>query len=134
MVLSSCSSANEASPTSTESQGADVTGNAQPNLEPTPNSQTTMEATPTSVPSPTTEPTIESSPAASDSSGTVASLNGDTLLDTRCTTCHSLDRVTSKSKTLEEWKTTVERMIGKGANLAEDEKEFLIQYLAESYP
>lgn len=134
LILSSCSSANEASPTSTESQGTDGTGNAQPSLESIPNAQPTIEATPSSVPSPTTEPTIESSPTALDSSGNASSIDGDTLLNARCTKCHGLDRVTNASKTLDEWRTTVERMISKGADVIEDEKEILIQYLAETYP
>jgi len=134
LVLTSCSSANEAVPTSTEFQGTDVPGNAQPSLESIPNAQPTIEATPSSVPSPTTEPTIESSPTALDSSGNASSIDGDTLLDARCTKCHGLDRVTNASKTMDEWRTTVERMISKGADVIEDEKEILIQYLAETYP
>jgi hypothetical protein len=37
-------------------------------------------------------------------------------------------------KTEEEWRATVERMVGKGAQLDEAEQELLIQYLAETYP
>ncbi|MDP3185031.1 MAG: hypothetical protein Q8M58_07155, partial [Anaerolineales bacterium] len=42
-------------------------------------------------------------------------LDGQTLLQERCTVCHSLSRVTSKHKTADQWKTTIERMVGKGA-------------------
>jgi hypothetical protein len=37
-------------------------------------------------------------------------------------------------KTEEEWKATVERMVGKGAQLSQAEQELVIQYLAEVYP
>jgi hypothetical protein len=34
----------------------------------------------------------------------------------------------------EEWKATVERMVGKGANLSLAEQEAVIRYLADTYP
>jgi hypothetical protein len=37
-------------------------------------------------------------------------------------------------KTEEEWKATVGRMVGKGADLNESEQELVIKYLAETYP
>lgn len=54
----------------------------------------------------------------------------ETLLDTRCAECHPLARVTSAKKDRAEWEATVERMIGKGARLSEDEKKVLVDYLA----
>jgi hypothetical protein len=65
-----------------------------------------------------------------DSSG---SLDGKTLVEERCTRCHGLETVTGASKTKEEWQTTVERMVGKGANLDAEEQEIVIDYLAETY-
>jgi cytochrome c5 len=61
-------------------------------------------------------------------------LDGQTLLQERCTVCHSLDRVTSAHKTADQWTTTVERMVGKGAQLDAQEKQTLIDYLAQTYP
>jgi cytochrome c5 len=61
-------------------------------------------------------------------------LEGKTLLEERCTQCHGLGQVEQASKTEEEWKATVERMVGKGAQLDETEQELVIQYLAETYP
>jgi cytochrome c5 len=61
-------------------------------------------------------------------------LDGQTLLEERCTRCHDLSRVEQARKTADEWRTTVERMVGKGANLTPQEQEALIQYLAETYP
>jgi cytochrome c5 len=60
-------------------------------------------------------------------------LDGATLLETRCSVCHSADRATQVSKTADEWEQTVDRMIGNGAQLTDAEKAVLVQYLAENY-
>jgi cytochrome c5 len=65
---------------------------------------------------------------------TPAASEGKALLEERCTKCHDLGRVEKASKTEEEWKVTVERMVGKGAQLSQAEQELVIQYLAETYP
>jgi cytochrome c5 len=62
------------------------------------------------------------------------SLDGETLLNERCTRCHNLNRVTSKSASADEWKRIVENMIGKGATLSDEEKLVLIDYLSSEYP
>ena len=64
----------------------------------------------------------------------VIALDGNTLMQERCTRCHTTGRITGKSGSLEEWTTTVDRMIGKGAQLDAVERETLIQYLAQTYP
>ena len=63
-----------------------------------------------------------------------AALEGKTLVEERCTTCHDLGRVERAKKTKEEWKASVERMVGKGAQLSQAEQELVIEYLAETYP
>lgn len=70
-----------------------------------------------------------SAPAASNST----SLDGKALVESRCTVCHALDRISSKSKTETEWTSTVERMIGHGAQLNDAEKAAVIAYLAATY-
>jgi cytochrome c5 len=62
-----------------------------------------------------------------------AALDGAALLQERCTKCHDLKRVESAQKTEEQWRTTVERMVGKGAQLSADEQAALIKYLAATY-
>jgi hypothetical protein len=59
--------------------------------------------------------------------------NGQELLDSRCTTCHSLERVTSSNKTAEAWAATVDRMITRGAELTDTERDILVEYLAKEY-
>ena len=73
---------------------------------------------------PATAPETTASPA----------LDGQTLLQERCTQCHDVGRVESARKTADEWKATVERMVGKGAQLNQQEQEAIIKYLVETYP
>jgi cytochrome c5 len=65
--------------------------------------------------------------------GNSSNLDGKTLVETRCTVCHSIDRITSKKATLDGWQTTVSRMIGKGAQLTAEEESVLVKYLADIY-
>ncbi|HEY5270133.1 MAG TPA: hypothetical protein VII97_07335 [Anaerolineales bacterium] len=61
------------------------------------------------------------------------SSNGQTLMQERCSVCHSTDRVTSAHKTVDQWTTTVERMVSRGAQLNAQEQQTLIDYLAANY-
>jgi cytochrome c5 len=72
-------------------------------------------------------PTTENPPAAS------TSLDGAALVQERCTVCHGIERIQAATKTKDEWTSTVNRMIGKGANLNADVKTAVINYLAETY-
>jgi cytochrome c5 len=67
-------------------------------------------------------------------SGGGSTADGQTLMQTRCSVCHSLDRVTSAHKTAAQWKTTVDRMINNGAQLSPSEEQVLVNYLAQTYP
>ena len=71
-----------------------------------------------------------SSPTATSSGG---SSNGQILMQTRCTVCHSLDRVKSSHKSAAQWKMTVDHMISNGAQLSPQEEQTLIDYLAQNY-
>jgi cytochrome c5 len=93
----------------------------QPTALPTEVPQEEPTAPPTEVPQ--EEPPTEPSPAG----------DGAALLEERCTVCHGLDRTTSARKTREQWEQTVVRMVGKGAELNEEEQKILIAYLAETY-
>jgi cytochrome c5 len=58
-------------------------------------------------------------------------LHGGSLLQQRCTVCHTLDRVNDAValKDRAAWETTVDRMIGQGAQFDQAEKETLLDYL-----
>jgi Asp-tRNA(Asn)/Glu-tRNA(Gln) amidotransferase A subunit family amidase len=62
-----------------------------------------------------------------------AELSGAELLQTRCTECHTLDRVETSHKTEAEWETTVQRMREHGAQLTDAEAQTLVKYLAQQY-
>jgi hypothetical protein len=66
-------------------------------------------------------------------SGSSGSMDGMTLLQERCTECHGLERV-DVTKNEAQWKTTIDRMVAKGADLTGDEVDFLAGYLAERQP
>ncbi len=76
-----------------------------------------------SAPEPLTTPTQTDQPAA----------DGATLLQDRCTGCHSLDRVTSAQMTQGEWADIVARMVNHGAALNEAEQVVLVNYLTQTY-
>jgi cytochrome c5 len=76
----------------------------------------------------TAEPSQEEQPTAQPPAG-----DGAALLEERCTVCHGLERTTQAQKTRDEWEQTVTRMVGKGAQLAEDEQGTLIEHLAATH-
>ncbi|HEX3049511.1 MAG TPA: hypothetical protein VHP83_02570 [Aggregatilineaceae bacterium] len=69
-----------------------------------------------------------------DSSGSDTSgLDGNALVDERCTVCHDRGRIDSKDKDEAGWTETVDRMIGKGAQLNDEERQAVIDYLVETH-
>ena len=73
----------------------------------------------------------DSKPPIEDLTTEEAMVDGEAMLQESCTQCHNLERITSKQKTREEWTQTVDRMIQKGAQVAD--KEAMLDYLAENY-
>jgi predicted CxxxxCH...CXXCH cytochrome family protein len=59
--------------------------------------------------------------------------DGKSLMDSRCSVCHSTGRVTSAHMTAAEWTTTVQTMVARGAQLNATEQQTLIDYLAANY-
>jgi len=72
-------------------------------------------------------------PSSEGTNETPAVLDGQALMQERCTICHDLGRVQQAKKTQDAWKTTVERMVGKGAQLTQAEQDAVIKYLAKTY-
>ncbi|MCX5802301.1 MAG: hypothetical protein NTU69_02005 [Proteobacteria bacterium] len=63
-----------------------------------------------------------------------AEVDAKNLFEKKCSGCHSLDRPKSKKKTMNEWKTTVMRMMNvRGAPGTEEEAKIIIDYLAKNY-
>ena len=56
--------------------------------------------------------------------------DGAALVQDRCTVCHSTSRIFGASKDLAGWQSTIDRMVGRGAKLTEEEQAVLAEYLA----
>jgi len=124
-------------PTPTEAVATEAPATEAPTATEVPPTEapTATEVPPTEAPTatevpPTEEPTATEVPPTEEP----ATLDGQSLLQERCTVCHDLGRVERSEKTEEEWRATVERMVGKGAQLNQAEQELVIKYLAETYP
>ncbi|MBN2146842.1 MAG: hypothetical protein JW726_05615 [Anaerolineales bacterium] len=96
---------------------------AQPEAT-TPPDQTQPEAT---TPPEQTQPEATTPPAET------TAIDGATLLDERCSTCHGANKVRLETNTREGWDAIVTEMIGKGAKLTEEEKAALVDYLTQNY-
>ena len=112
---------------------------ASPTLAPTKTSitptNTVVPPTNTVVPPTNTPLTPTETPAEPTKTATSSSseLDGSALVSVRCTVCHDVTRIQSAKKSSEGWQSTVERMIGKGAILNEEEKAAVIKFLAATY-
>ena len=62
-----------------------------------------------------------------------ATVDGAALLETRCSTCHSVSKATGETHTQAEWDQIVSQMIQKGAKLDDVEKAALVEYLTATY-
>lgn len=60
-----------------------------------------------------------------------SNLDGEQLIKLRCNECHNLDRIHAAEKSRQQWESTVDRMINMGANLNEEEKEAVLDYLSQ---
>ncbi len=59
---------------------------------------------------------------------------GQQLFEQKCSKCHSIKRATSKVKTEGQWRSTVLRMKGNGADLSREDIEKITAHLAQNYP
>ncbi|MCZ7542190.1 MAG: hypothetical protein M5R40_01010 [Anaerolineae bacterium] len=57
-------------------------------------------------------------------------LGGEALVAERCTVCHNADRINAAEKDHAGWEATVDRMISNGAQLTDEERAAVIDYLA----
>lgn len=63
--------------------------------------------------------------------GSMPTLDGATLLESRCVGCHELDRVDEQDLDFGGWVALLDTMIDKGARLTPEEKTVLAGYLAD---
>jgi cytochrome c5 len=89
------------------------------------------EETTGATPEATTAAPSEATPTPSSATG--AALNGEQLVNERCTTCHTLTRVTramAAGTSRTRWEQIVDQMISYGAQLNSDERTAVIDYLS----
>lgn len=110
----------------------------EPTIEPPP--PTAVQASiaptesPTAKPADTLEPTFTVVIPTKEATNPQASAGqGDVIMQSVCTVCHSSDRIINSHKTQAEWETTVNRMIGHGAVVSDSDKVILLLYLSETY-
>ena len=73
-------------------------------------------------------------PTSSSSGGSTTTVaDGKTLMETRCTACHTLAQVVSRTGTAAQWQQVVDQMIQRGAVLNPAEETVLVQYLAANF-
>jgi hypothetical protein len=90
------------------------------------------------IPSNTPEPVnaatstlVSTTPAvpAVDSAAAIPTVDMDALIKEKVAGHHDLDRIYNAHKTREEWNATLDRMIQYGAQISEEEKTMIIDYL-----
>src|SRR5687768_16586798 len=58
---------------------------------------------------------------------------GKDVVEAMCQNCHSLDSVTQKRRTPQEWQEVVDQMISNGAPLLPKEAEIVVEYLSQHF-
>lgn len=76
------------------------------------------------------ESTVEPAPTGTTTDpGTEPADPAQQLVDTKCSLCHTLDRVYDASKSEEEWVTTIDRMKRNGLVISDDEYATVLEFL-----
>jgi mono/diheme cytochrome c family protein len=76
------------------------------------------------------KPTKPTPPAAQ----AAAKLADDTaLLQEHCSSCHTVDQVTARNKTADEWAETMDRMIDHGMQLSPEDNKRIQEFLVAHY-
>jgi len=57
-------------------------------------------------------------------------LSSQALVENRCSACHNLDRVQAAEYDRAGWERTVDRMIGNGLSLTDEEYAAIVEYLS----
>ncbi|MFP4587217.1 MAG: hypothetical protein ACLFMQ_01340 [Desulfohalobiaceae bacterium] len=60
-----------------------------------------------------------------------SNLDGEQLVKLRCNECHDQQRINAADKSRSGWKSTVDRMISHGAELNDEERLAVLDYLSQ---
>ena len=69
-------------------------------------------------------------PAPEPTPGEASGLDGEALLQTKCTVCHTLDQVLAEEADAVGWAAIIDEMIAKGAQVTDEEAAAIAEYLA----
>jgi cytochrome c5 len=72
----------------------------------------------------------EPAPAPEPTPGEATGLDGEALLQTKCTVCHDLERVLEEDADAVGWAAIIDEMIAKGAQVSDDEAAAIAEYLS----
>lgn len=73
------------------------------------------------------------SPASSSSANMLPDGPGKNLVLKDCQSCHSLQNVTSHRGNADDWAQVISQMIGRGANISDDDADTLVDYLSAHF-
>ena len=59
--------------------------------------------------------------------------DGKAIAEKSCGSCHPLTWVTRTSKSMDDWRESVQTMIDRGADISDDKVDILVKYLAENF-
>jgi competence protein ComEA len=59
--------------------------------------------------------------------------DGQPIVQQKCASCHALKVITTKKASRQQWSTTVDQMITRGAEVSDDDVETLLDYLAKNF-
>jgi mono/diheme cytochrome c family protein len=72
-------------------------------------------------------------PGATPASIALASGSGETIVETRCSLCHGVDRVVAVKRTRAQWNAIIARMVYLGAAITPDQSKTVADYLSANY-
>lgn len=58
---------------------------------------------------------------------------GKEIVQKSCISCHSIETVTKNRNTADGWADVISQMIGRGANISDDDAETVVEYLATHF-
>ena len=115
MVLAACGGANQPA--------------AEPTAAPAVEQPAEATAVPTEEPAQAQENVTEAEPTATEEVAATAEIDMEAFIAEKVDGHHDLGRIFNATKTRTEWEATLDRMIGYGAKINDQEKEMIIDYL-----
>jgi cytochrome c5 len=88
------------------------------------------EPRPPSETAPAREPAV---PSTNTPAQAANNMDGQALLQQRCSVCHAVSPITRLQGTASQWKMVVDVMVSYGARLTPDEEQTLVNYLAQNF-